>query len=168
MAKGGHRRRAAGVSVGAWVALLALTGCGAEEAGSPPVPTASSVPATPKPDPAPDPASARVDLVAQTAGRGTPTTTAARLDAGGRDAFLATLADPQARRVGRRIEVRADAGAWVWAAVVAVGCDVPAQVRVLALDADSADLAVVPPASPRPECFAPVVTVAVVSAPAPS
>ena len=100
-------------------------------------------------------------LVSQTAGNGTVAKVATPLpDQAAVDAFTHGLADPLAAKVVQAVEqTQVASGQRLYGQVVAVGCDVPPAVTV---ERDPVAAHAEPVASPRPECFAPVTTVALV------
>jgi hypothetical protein len=139
--------------LGALVGILLLAACG--DGSSPGDP-----PATPTSQP--DSGVVVSDrLVSQTAGGGAVADRARPLpDAAAVDAFTRDL------RPGLAAKVRAAAaglpvasGQLLYGQIVAVGCDVPPGVTV---EPDPVVAHADPVASPRPECFAPITTVALV------
>jgi len=105
-----------------------------------------------------------VRLVSQTAGGGRGEATATRLgDDAEVDRYLARFAPALADRLRAAIEEESGEGT-LWAQVVAVGCDVPpgASVKV----GDDVDIRPDRVPSRKPECFAPVTTVALAFVPA--
>lgn len=106
-----------------------------------------------------------VRLVSQTAGGGQGETTATRLATDAEvDRYLARFDASLAEKLRAAIEQERGAGGTLWAQVVAVGCDVPPGASVEATD----DVVVRPDpvASRKPECLAPVTTVALAFVPA--
>ncbi len=147
--------------------LLVLAGCGEETAER--TDTADPTPSTPlESDPAPPVRPQVVDLLSGTAVGGQVQGVLTRVD---QDplAFLDQFERPEfAEEV--RVSIQAAAAptgeVWageVWAGVVALGCDVPEEVVVTAEEGGYLAEAR-PVAKPLQECFAPVTTVAVVTA----
>jgi len=158
--------------------VLVLAGCGdtaSEVADAPTDPTASpTATASPTDSPSSSPGSQgavdfqEIALLSQTAAGGQADPNAVRLDSPAqRKAFLEQFEHPG---FGTRIEHAITAatvpeGHVLLGAVVSIGCDVPPGVTVTG----GPDGWLIYPqevASPLPECFAPVTTVAVVSVPA--
>jgi hypothetical protein len=100
-------------------------------------------------------------LVSQTAGGGRVAETATPLpDDAAVARFTRGLADALAVKVRDAVHATTVAsGQGLYGQVIAVGCDVPAEVLV---ERDPVAVRAEPVASPRPECFAPVTTVALV------
>ena len=142
----------------ALLASCALAACaGGSDAGSPGTGGSARTP-TSQPD------SGYVvsdQLVSQTAGNGTVAKVATPLpDQAAVDAFTHGLADPLAAKVVQAVEqTQVASGQRLYGQVVAVGCDVPPAVTV---ERDPVVVHPEPVASPKPECFAPVTTVALV------
>jgi hypothetical protein len=160
-------RRTLGTALLATLLTTALVGCGSDTdstAGDPP--SSSSTPGDPS-SPTGDPSGdfTQVALVSQTGAGGNVTNEGTELgDAAAVAAFSKQFSDAT---LGRKLAA-AVAGADVPAdqtlvgAVVSIGCDVPPGVSV---QASEGGIVITPlkVASPKPECFAPVTTVAVVS-----
>lgn len=106
-----------------------------------------------------------VGLVSQTAGGGHTAPRATSLpDDAAVDRYVAGFDASLADRVRAAVEHDRPAGGTLYAQVVAVGCDVPPGARVdvrqdVRITAD-------PVRHPKPECFAPVTTVALALVPA--
>jgi len=155
---------------------IALTGCGDDDSGAvakDPASTAStpSTPSTaptssqPAQSPSAEPYGYRlVDMITVTAAGGAPSGPAAALsdDASVREFVSQFTNDELVRKVEASVAKTAvPDGQTLYAAVVAVGCDSPTAVNVdVAGSAVTITAQKVP--SPKPECFAPMTTVALV------
>lgn len=150
-------------------ALVLLGGCGSRSGGAgSATDTAGSTPATPGSQGTTGAGPQQVALVTQTAAGGRVGAKPAHLGTPAAvDRFTAqfrgsALADKVTAAV-RRADVPEDRV--LLGAVVAVGCDIPPGVRVEHAG-DGLRIVAEPVRSPRPECLAPMTTVAVVSVPA--
>lgn len=163
--------------------LLVLTACGEERsdsggpgdgAGTDPAttsPTPTPTPsATPAPTPTDAPASGLVTILHETAAGGADAVgaPAVRIDAGDGLREFTSLLDGAG--LVRQVEttaagIRLRGGQALYAAVIAVGCDVPPSASVTV---SGGEVTVTPAKVPAPmrECFAPVTSVAIVTAPA--
>ncbi|WP_109509885.1 hypothetical protein [Nocardioides speluncae] len=168
-------------TLAAGLLVLALAGCGEEEpttANEPSsTPSTSSSPGSPDTTDPTDAATSDagqdgpvdfelVEIVSATEGGGTVTTTPTQLGGAGKvDAFVAKLNGPElpqeVRSTVKGVRPAPDEG--LFAAVVAIGCDVPHDIT---LERAAGKLVVKPVIKKTGiECFAPVTSVAVFTAP---
>jgi hypothetical protein len=146
-------------------ALATTAGCGSATSGS--TATSPSAQTPDKPSAGPIHGAEVLPLISQTAGGGRVSTQATLLGTRAQvAAFTAQFRVPGlAHRVTAAAAEAARSGHLVYGAVVALGCDVPPG-AVVALDANGdVQLTAEEVASPRPECLAPVTTVAVATVP---
>jgi len=158
---------------------IALTGCGDDDSGAvakdpastastpstAPTSSTSSTSSQPAQSPSAEPYGYRlVDMITVTAAGGAPSGPAAALsdDASVREFVSQFTNDELVRKVEASVAKTAvPDGQTLYAAVVAVGCDSPTAVNVdVAGSAVTITAQKVP--SPKPECFAPMTTVALV------
>ncbi len=155
-------RRILGTLV-ATAALAATAGCGSATSSS----TVSASSGPDKPSAGPIAGATVLPLISQTAGGGQVSTTASLLGTRAQvAAFTEQFRVPGlAHRVSAAAADAATSGYPVYGAVVALGCDVPPG-AVVSLDANGdVQLTAEEVASPRPECLAPVTTVALATVP---
>jgi hypothetical protein len=114
-----------------------------------------------------EPAAVRATLVHATAGKGAVSDRVSVLeDAAAVQQYAAGFSPVLAARIMRAARsLTVPAGQVLVAGVVAVGCDVPPGARASGSGAE-VTLTAAPVPSPRPECFAPVTTVALAVVPA--
>lgn len=154
--------------LGTWVAAAALASaaaCGSATSSS--TATSPSAQSPDRPSAGPIQGAKVLPLISQTGGGGQVSTRATLLGTRAQvAAFTRQFRAPGlAERVRAGVAEAAKSGYLVFGAVVALGCDVPPGAEV-SLDANGdVQLTAEEVASPRPECLAPVTTVALATVP---